>query len=484
MDNFKIKSCLLLMLCFFLVTDYPVRIRENISWTPPVQLSKDIENFDGKQADAAYPDMVADSTGIVHSFWPAKIDPELGSIGEAMYYSRWDGSAWSQPVDIFYLPGRWIWKPQVDIDKEDRIHAVWVYNDFVWYTHVKAVDAGFVKAWSKPIQVSNELATDASVAVGPDGVLHIAYSTKGKVRRIHYTRSDNGEVWLLPIELFFTKEWFLPKLDVDERNRVHLVFGALGAGDAVYYMRSDETGLNWADPVVIDKRDDRYGGEYGPAWINLITHGTDEVHLVWDGAPYGQRWHQWSRDGGESWSTANQISEQVRGLTGTNEMGFDNTGLMHFFTLGIKGTPPYYATWQSGTWSSLEPVASQYYWDGEGPTMAVTGDQVVTSWWNRSEAAIEIFACSLKINVWPVASDTPAVLAGRPRSTYSPTITSSPTATLKVPEVTPTSLLHPTITNDLLRQSVPLPLSKILILSSLPALLTTGIIYIFRRTKR
>jgi hypothetical protein len=473
---------LLFLLGLFVVIDQPIYAQQTEQWTTPVQLSVNIKNSEGQQADAYNEVMVADSTGIVHAFWAARIDTKTPAIGDTLYYSRWDGVKWSQPVDIFYVPGDVIWWPQVDIDREDRIHIVWVSNGFVWYSHVYAKEAGSVKAWSKPVQVNNENTTNASIAIGSDGTIHIAYAAiVGDSNKILYTHSEDGNAWIYPVELFTMKEWFLPKLYVDERLRVHLVFGALGAGEAIYYMRSDETGLNWSDPVIVDKRDDRYGKDYGPAWINVITHGTDEVHLVWDGAPYGQRWHQWSSDGGKTWSPAEQISDEVHGLTGTNAMIFDSTGLLHLFTLGVKGTPPYYGTRQNGIWSSLEPIASQYTWDGEGPALAISGDQLVATWWNRSEMAIEVFASSLKINGTPMPIHTPDATPTQPTASQVPVVALSPTAAIQAMQTSQLTAVFPSTPT---LQADSLSLSTILILGSLPVILIIGVIILSRWIKR
>ena len=45
-----------------------------------------------------YPSIIADQSGRLHLFWQY-VDPDIPDIDQ-IYYSQWDGSDWSIPLDI------------------------------------------------------------------------------------------------------------------------------------------------------------------------------------------------------------------------------------------------------------------------------------------------------------------------------------------------------------------------------------------------
>lgn len=398
-----------------------VYAQEASTWMPPLPISRGILDDAGRPIDSIAPTLVVDSTGIVHAFWATIQTHETGSY---LYYARWDGTTWSPPLDILYSSSGNYQLPQAAIDQDDQIHLVWVSGGLLLYSQTATTETISARTMSEPIRVIDELATNASIAVAPDGNIHIVYTTTDVGRNITHTVfhiwSPDGETWFSPIEIGIVRSEInhvVPRLDIDERNRIHIVFGENGAGDAVYYSRSSDNGKSWSKLLTIASRDERYFGTYGPAWINVFAIGRDEIHIVWDGIPAGQRWHQWSDDGGETWKPQVQISPELVGLTGTNAMGVDSTGRLHLFTMG-----PAYASWWNGTWSSLDPILRQGWdWDGEGPALAVNGNQIVIAWWNREPDAIEIWSSSAQIDTPTKMQNLQVSEITRPTSTSTPT---------------------------------------------------------------
>lgn len=305
------------------------------------------------------------------------------------------------------------------------------------------------------------------------------YYSNGNENHVSHIWSVDGENWSSPDRILDISSRYndiAPRLAIDERNRLHVVVGEMGTGTAVYYSQSSDNGQSWSYPLVIDSRDSRFYGDYGPAWINVITRGSDEVHLVWDGAPSGQRWHQWSDDGGNTWQKPEQISSEVRGLTGSNALGVDGTGRLHLFSMGITGSAPYYASWWNGSWSSMDPIASQG-WDGEGPTLAIAGNSLVVAWWNCNQDTVEIWTSMKKINA-------PNILP-KPQATNEMNVTTT-LEPLRNPITTETTAKYSTGTISTekspsnAQQSTSNQITLILLTGSLPAI-ALFVIILFRR---
>lgn len=454
--------------------------------TQPQSLSRGIMDMDGNPANSYMPTLVADSEGYIHAVWMTRITTEIQGIYNALYYSRWDGLTWSTPVNIFYSTSSGYWMPQAATGPGDQIHLAFVNGGVLWYSHVLAREADQVKAWSTPIRLSDYGVTNASIAVSRDGVIRIAYTHfVGVKKEIYYLFSSDGENWSLPEDILDVKSQtndIISRIAVDENERIHVVIGeTYFGGNAVYYLRSSDSGKTWSPPLVVDQQDSRYKSPYTPSLISVITRGKDEVHLIWDGAPMGQRWHQWSDDGGKTWKQAVQLSADVRGLTGTNAMAFDKTGRLYLFTMGLKGTAPYYATWLDGTWSALTPLAPGS-WNGEEPGIAFSGDKMVVAWWNNNvqddpPSVLDVASSTCTINAPPLLiqnteipsveiTQTPEMIAPQ-QPTITPTV-----QVVKDSEAFPSKSL-PNETGS--------PLTIGFVFGSLPAVVLIAFILLIRR---
>ena len=458
-----------------------VNAQEAGLWTTPISLSRGILDSDGRPASSQDPVLVTDSAGIVHAFWASEVDRRLGAVGNALMYAQYDGQSWSTPVDIFYSPANIYWLPQAVIDKDDRIHLVWASwngGGYIMYSQASSSDAGQVRAWSKPIQVSNETATNPAIAISTDGSVHIVYFADGNDKHISYVWSKDGKSWPPPVIIGYSQKYMNPRLAIDGRNRLHVVYGEMGAGTAVYYSQSSNNGQSWSSPLTIDSKDKRYYGAYGPAWINVITIGKDDVHVIWDGSPSGQRWHTWSDDGGLTWKTPEQLSPTVRGLTGANALGIDSTGRIYLFTMGIAGTAPYYASWWKGHWSSMDPLTGMG-WDGEGPALTIRKNQIIVAWWERntdpSLPALEVFTSMATLDLSnksqniQVEQVTPKMQAEIPTATMLPTFMTENLNLTSTPAVPVNPQSSSTYSSTVL-----------LVIAFLPAILFTGIILLVR----
>lgn len=245
------------------------------------------------------------------------------------------------------------------------------------------------------------------------------------------------------------------------------------------YTRSDDGGDNWSAPQIIDRFDSgEYRSEgYGPNLINVVTHGEDEVHLIWDGAPTVERNHIYSTDGGQTWSQPVITFPEITavGRAGWNGMAFDSAEALHAVSLG----GPLHASWTSErNWSSSTDIARTVY-DGKGEWLQIAaglGNQLHVAWVDKDYAPN---------TVWYVMGQTSA-----PATAPQPVPIEQPTATppaQPAPTAPPVATGAPPARVEAIENSAPLAASSpatILGISLAPVALLVGIIVIVSLRRR
>jgi hypothetical protein len=364
-----------------------VHAQEEEPWTHPILLSQGTMGIPGVSARASHSVLAADMWGGVHAFWSVTFE-EDASIGDTLFYSFWDGLAWSAPVDVLYTPGEPIWIPKVAVDAQGWLHVVWTDNPAgqVWYIRVPATEASSVHAWARPIAVPAGLASGLSIGVDDAGTAHLVYCGAGAHQGVYHTSSPDGSSWSTSTYVGDTGNTAAESIEcrlglaVDARDRLHVVWGQSFVQVApIYYSRSEDGGRNWLPPVEVDRKDERYWELYAPGRPNILAIGADEIHLVWFGAPGGQRWHQWSADGGDTWSPAEQIHPGFRGFMEPPGVASDSAGTLHLASSGWVDDGPsgvFHTYWRDGHWSALALIPRPEGQAGEGgeyTPLVVTG---------------------------------------------------------------------------------------------------------------
>jgi hypothetical protein len=344
-----------------------------VDWSRPINLSNTLQY-------SAHPAIIADDYGYVHVFWseevggrPMRSEDTVSNTGNTILYRRWDGASWSQTVDVLFVPGEVLAEfPAVDIDAENRLHLVWEGISNLYYSSVPSWQAASVRAWTKPVALANNTAAVAwgsDIAADASDNLHVVYTTRGDDAGIYYIRStDGGTSWQLPIKL---SDPFAPledslsvvKITADDSGNVHAVWQtnqAQGYGQAVYYVRSADSGESWSGPMRLGWRDPE---DYEVAWPYLTAIGATELHLIYiDGPGMGSvgRFHRVSKDGGETWSKPYHILTDMVGVNGYVVPIVDGAGQMHLIidmrTKDTQIVGIYYARWSGNGWSQVEPV--------------------------------------------------------------------------------------------------------------------------------
>jgi hypothetical protein len=420
-------------------------------WNEPIDLSDSPGRISMRSA------IVADSSGGVHVFWGDALEVNDPSP-KAIFYRHRSDDSWSKPVDLFFsLAAGRTFAPSVAIDGKDILHLVWITEDMgsggkLLYSQAPASQAGSAWGWATPIILSEEPVPSAQIVVH-DEVLYVAYAS-ANLPDVYLIKSvDGGNTWSQPVAV--SRASGNMKADglciaIDSYGRIHGVWGEGEPGSnppmvSVFYARSSDGGTSWSQPLEIDStHKSKYWENFGPAAINVFVVGKEAVHIFWQGAPASQRYHQWSPDGGETWTVPQQISSDIRGLSGLAAMTVDSAGVLHLITTGHKWDTTgeggvWYTFWDGDKWAEPILIDARVYLDQHWPSVVVTeGNRlhVVYEDHNKAEDGD-------KFEIWYIEGRVSAPYV-QPRPLAIPTVTPSPMPTPTI-ESRPTETPWPTV---------------------------------------
>ncbi len=318
-------------------------------WSDPVILYQ-------TTGTAIYPRLVADSQGDVHLFFVYR-----GST-EALMYTRLHGGSWSPPLGVLVSPdGGQVNLPAVTVDTQGFLHVVWRGGSLsqIYYSRAHVSQADSAQGWTKPVGLSSGSGFNSDILAGSDGKLHFVYARVGG--DVYYRQSiDGGHKWTSGIAVSKAERsnaaTDYPRIAVDQRGSLHVVWTQFPPSSwppaGGFYSRSLDGGQSWAEPLQIAA--EKYG------LINVVTIGTDAVHLVWNATvDIGDRMHQWSSDGGDTWTPPQKITDKIKGgFTGFSVLAIDGNNVLHLVTSvnGQEGKTEdvYYLVWNGEAWS--DPV--------------------------------------------------------------------------------------------------------------------------------
>ena len=292
--------------------------------------------------------LAVDADGFIHRVWS-----QAGSI----YYARWDGANWSQPVSVLTLPGSDTGPPAITMDARGRLLLTAAGGGSLTFSQAGAAAAAMRSNWSEPLTLPQPHAGGGDPTIAAQGdTLFVAYAIPyNEARGIYLLRSmDGGQSWSAPRTVFAAAAaaWegvAQPRLALTRDGGLHLLWTrvslpALSSATptALYYARSDDGGDTFSPPEQVS--------DAPPIWYALPVGGEEQVHRLWQTRD-GEReaiYHQVSLDG-FSWGEAHRVSSRS-GLTaaaaapGAVELlQWTDAGLLHW-------------QWRGGQWLSAESL--------------------------------------------------------------------------------------------------------------------------------
>lgn len=248
------------------------------------------------------------------------------------------------------------------ITPDDFIHLVWS-NDAheVVYSRTPLNSATQLRKWTEPYGIVTN-SYYSNISADKDGILYVIYTTadfETMKNGIYYSiSSDFGKTWSLSKTILEIKtnvpSTIAAQFIVDGRGRYHVVYAVrsitIGEYSALGYLRSTDAGKRWETPLT-------FSPDFPNASMNVIgeySFGDDEIHLTYD---LPSRLHQWSYDGGETWSQPAPIENGPTigwASGGYNHLVKDSSGVLHVVFASAAGV--YHSTWNGSSWGVAEQI--------------------------------------------------------------------------------------------------------------------------------
>jgi hypothetical protein len=306
-------------------------------------------------------ELVTTDDGLIHAFFSQHQNP-------AIYYTFWDGEAWSRIAPVLELPeGEAAW-PAIAAGPGNELLLIARNNrGTLYFSRASSDNASTEAQWSTPTRL--EVGHDGEIgsvdiAADATGTVYVAYSVPVNTERGIYLvlSKDQGTTWSEPIQVFngATAGFDLvgaPSLLISENSFLHIIWNQESIGGngvpqpvSLYYTRSEDGGdtFNDAQRVV----------EEPVAWREIMTDSKGNLHLLWQ--PQNTLttvWDQVSSDGGDTWQYPQGLPDEG----GLAAVTTDPAGRLQLVGVGTGALGHWLwdgSRWQSETSLSL-PLSSQ-----------------------------------------------------------------------------------------------------------------------------
>jgi len=368
------------------------------NWSVPFNLAGDVD-FETWQ-----PKIVADNEENLHMVWLAwtGLDQPGRLIANTVFYSYWDGSDWSRPVDIIATVGTTSLGSLDFVSTPDgRLLLAWESQGNAFLGQSSAWTAGDAKNWTTiPLgQGSNpRIAYDATT-----DNLYLTMSDTSR-RKLELLRSsDLGQSWQSPTLLWSTEDINRAisneQVQVDSNGNIHAVW-AENTEEKSWLGEAIWRAVVSAETMEVSVQEVMRSSQAGDPTLGSPTmiFGSDgDAYLFWNngvGSLTG-RFYAFSQDNGTTWTEPTPLFPGLSGQTGPAGLAIDSAGVLHLATAADGDGYGYgvvrYATMRDGAWSPYYTLpAAQFV--GEHPSLAVTnGNQLHLVWTQFQKTADSSF---------------------------------------------------------------------------------------------
>jgi len=398
------------------------------------------------------------------------------------YMMRRSDGTWTSPVDALYTgDGGLTIRNAITVTSDGMLHVAYRLQGDHDVSNAPAMAASDAANWTAPNQVGSDGYYLDMIADRQD-TLHLVVSERSKFPLaanqevfaegakcflcfdLFYRRStDGGKTWsdVVPISLEAESGSDRPKIQEGLSGRLYITwdegrdwYTGGGAPQDVRMVYSEDHGLTWSKPVILD------GGnlpDRKPVQAGLTELRDGSLMMVWryDNDLDRNIYYQMTSDLGKTWTNPAPVPGIFarNGVTSTldhYELITDKLGIVHLFAVGqnsldIPRTEQLYdITYVPSSQFWIEPQRVYYNAD-ERPEWpeAVVGpaNDIHLTWFNRGIIpGSACNTCILKIYY----SYLPGNIAQEPTRAFKPTFTPPPTATVFV-KFDPTTTPFPTL---------------------------------------
>ena len=219
------------------------------------------------------PAMVIDASANIHMVW--QDFPLTGN--HEIFYSRWNSTDWSTPVNISNTAGRSTF-PAISVDTSGKLHVIWA--DLSPGQSELLYNQWDGEHWSKPVTISTNFGEQDSsvsaIAVDASGNPHVVWTDNNQGQfEIFYSRW-NGTGWSNAVNISNNAgESHIPAIAVDASGHPHVIWNDDTHGNYdIFYSRWD--GINWSNAVNISNTDGR------SRFPKIASNASGNLHVVWD----------------------------------------------------------------------------------------------------------------------------------------------------------------------------------------------------------
>ncbi len=325
-------------------------------WNPPVQVAS------GDLFRSA--EVVAEQEGLIHVFWSEAGRAIPDSPATDLYYARFEGGRWSEPVEILASARGKIEQPAAVLDSQGRLLLVWSggQSGEITFSSVEAASAALASDWARPVRLPSPQPSGSSpdILSAPDGTIYVIYAVPlNEFRGIYLTRStDGGLTWAEPQRVIDAQAagWSMvdkPRLALSENGSLHVLWteftlpGGLGP-QAMYYARSDDGGLSWSNPATVS--------DNPVYWSQMVSLGGNSLHRIWQELSDVRTtlWHETSTDNGATWQRTAPVSIFGDAL-GQPGLAWDRDGRLHLLQM-VRSSPGVFHSqhwvWDGARWEA------------------------------------------------------------------------------------------------------------------------------------
>ena len=236
------------------------------AWTPAEQLSS-------SPAYAGFPAIAVDASDRAHTVWYG-FDGAFYQI----YYRRLDPTGWT-PERALTNEAVDATNPSIALGPEGHVHVVWfrLNRNATWNEIAYLRLEGDTVAELRPISAAGVDSTDPSIAVGPDGRVHVVWSARpGGVDRIEH--AERAGTWSAPEAVSPTAVGAMhPSLALDGSARLRVVWESVGGG--IFAQVRDGA---WSAPTLVSTPSgNRYPSLRWSQDHNPLCGGNAVVDAVW-----------------------------------------------------------------------------------------------------------------------------------------------------------------------------------------------------------
>lgn len=344
-----------MILCAYLAMPTVAQVLQGpTTWSPPIAL---VEGY--CVGGSGTTSLLADHSGNLHAFWACAVAKEPNASTN-LYYARYDGTQWTEPVDIA-VDARTLAAVQ---SQDGSLHLFWSpgIGHNLYHMWSDAPDPASARNWSPP-QIIGPGAQDLQVALDGQGILHMVYAP-GSRDVVYMQSADGGFTWTSPVSLVsggaLNRAYRYAQVAPDGEGRLHAVWSSYPLPEAwppleIAYSRSRDGGSTWSEPVNL--RDERFNPTSAHDEPAVLAGEDGTVYVAWNGGVDTlRRFFRVSEDGGDSWRPVEPIAVSASGIIGRPALALDGAGTLHMVTPSADGL--HYVTYRAGQLSSAQQLTS------------------------------------------------------------------------------------------------------------------------------